>query len=244
MKTFLIYLIGKYQKYISPHLQRCGVCCIYDTSCSNYAVESLNVHPLPKAIFLSACRFASCNPVTAYFGQRKYKQLATLIDAKEAGTEEKIKELEEEIKKLKPTKKTSKGTWGCLAVGCVLVVIFVIWSTSQPSSTPSNNSNNLNTDLDLKVSHNYSGVNIKNLEDTALSGCIVQINPSTFSAEFETRQYFTLLPAKEKLISFKSITKKNGTFFNSDIYSINKISIVCGWDSKNLRYWFGGPSNN
>ncbi len=237
MKNILIFLIGKYQKYISPHLQRGGLHCIYSNSCSNYAVELLNNHSLPKAFLLSAYRVASCNPVTSYLGQRKHKQLATLTALQEPGTEEKIKELEEEIKKLKPPRKTSKGTWGCLAVGCVLVVIFVIWSASQPSSTPSSNSgsssqpNSQDTSLKAGITTDSDGVNITNQESVTWTDCMVGLNGSCGwgfdNPPYKTHEAFVIPAGGKVSIPYSELTTDTGTRFDTTTTDALGVSLVC-----------------
>ena len=237
MKNILIFLIGKYQKYISPHLQHSGVNCIYNTSCSNYAVESLNTHTLPKAVLLSTYRFASCNPITAYLGQKKYKQLATLTALQEPGTEEKIKELEEEIQKLKPPKKTSKGTWGCLIIGCVLVVIFIIWSASQPSSTPSNNSGSsspsTSQDMLLKadITTDSYGVNITNQESVTWTDCMVGLNGSCGwgfdNPPYKTHEAFDIQAGQKVSIPYSDMSTDAGTRFDTTTTDALGVSLVC-----------------
>ncbi|ABD46257.1 membrane protein insertion efficiency factor YidD [Neorickettsia sennetsu] len=68
--TLAVLAITFYKYAISPLKPRC---CIYEHTCSEYALEMLNTHPLPKAIFLSLKRLLSCHP----FAQHKFQQNRT-----------------------------------------------------------------------------------------------------------------------------------------------------------------------
>lgn len=55
----LIWLIGLYQKYISP---MSGPRCRFYPSCSNYAVQAVRVHGAFKGTGLALWRILRCNP--------------------------------------------------------------------------------------------------------------------------------------------------------------------------------------
>lgn len=60
LKNILIKLIKIYQKFLSP-LKRYG-CCKYYPTCSNYAIEALEVHGPIKGSLLTVWRILRCNP--------------------------------------------------------------------------------------------------------------------------------------------------------------------------------------
>ncbi len=55
-------LIKAYQLCISPFV---GSCCRFYPSCSEYAMEALQVHTLPKALWLIFYRVIRCQPFAA-----------------------------------------------------------------------------------------------------------------------------------------------------------------------------------
>lgn len=59
MKRILIYLIEKYQKYISPML---GNNCKYYPSCSEYTKKAIEKYGALKGIFYGLKRILRCNP--------------------------------------------------------------------------------------------------------------------------------------------------------------------------------------
>lgn len=59
MKKFLIYLIEKYQKYISPML---GANCKYYPTCSEYTKQAIEKYGALKGIFYGVKRIVKCNP--------------------------------------------------------------------------------------------------------------------------------------------------------------------------------------
>ena len=61
IKNFLIFLIKKYQKYISPILSLFGKC-PYTPSCSNYTIEAINKYGAIKGGMLGFWRILRCNP--------------------------------------------------------------------------------------------------------------------------------------------------------------------------------------
>ncbi|MBR6682697.1 MAG: membrane protein insertion efficiency factor YidD [Clostridia bacterium] len=60
MKRIFIFLIRLYQKYISP-LKRRPTCRFYPT-CSQYAIEALEIHGFFKGSALAVWRVLRCNP--------------------------------------------------------------------------------------------------------------------------------------------------------------------------------------
>jgi len=60
MRTFMLWLIKIYQKYISP-LKGKSTCRFYPT-CSAYAYEAIQVHGPLKGFFLSVKRILKCHP--------------------------------------------------------------------------------------------------------------------------------------------------------------------------------------
>ncbi|MBQ9624945.1 MAG: membrane protein insertion efficiency factor YidD [Clostridia bacterium] len=60
MKKILIWLIGKYQRYISP-LKRS--CCRFTPTCSQYAVEAIEIHGAFKGSLLALWRILRCQPL-------------------------------------------------------------------------------------------------------------------------------------------------------------------------------------
>ena len=59
MKKLFIYLIEKYQKYISPNL---GNNCKYYPSCSEYTKQAIQKYGTLKGSFLGIKRILKCNP--------------------------------------------------------------------------------------------------------------------------------------------------------------------------------------
>lgn len=60
-KSFFIFLIRKYQKFISPTLSIYSKC-PFHPSCSNYFIEALEKHGLIKGFALGIWRIVRCNP--------------------------------------------------------------------------------------------------------------------------------------------------------------------------------------
>ena len=56
----LIAPIRWYKKYLSPHL---GNNCRFRPTCSEYAMEALDVHGAVKGLILSVWRILRCNPL-------------------------------------------------------------------------------------------------------------------------------------------------------------------------------------
>lgn len=59
LSRLLIALISCYRWCISPML---GQRCRFYPSCSQYAVEALQTHSLPRALWLSVSRLGRCHP--------------------------------------------------------------------------------------------------------------------------------------------------------------------------------------
>ena len=55
----LIKLVKIYQKFISPIL---GQNCRFHPTCSQYAIEALDVHGTAKGTYLAVKRILKCNP--------------------------------------------------------------------------------------------------------------------------------------------------------------------------------------
>lgn len=56
----MVALIRGYQKHISPHL---GHHCRFVPTCSEYAVQALQVHGPVKGLVLAVWRILRCNPL-------------------------------------------------------------------------------------------------------------------------------------------------------------------------------------
>ncbi len=61
MKKLLIKLIEFYRKNISPY--KGGPRCRFRPTCSEYAIEAINVHGALKGSFLAVKRILRCNPL-------------------------------------------------------------------------------------------------------------------------------------------------------------------------------------
>lgn len=60
MKKPLIALVRGYKKHVSPAL---GNNCRFTPTCSEYAMQALEVHGAAKGLLLSAWRVLRCNPL-------------------------------------------------------------------------------------------------------------------------------------------------------------------------------------
>ena len=60
MKRALLALIRFYQRQISPLFPPC---CRFTPTCSQYALEAIQVHGAAKGVFLALKRILSCNPL-------------------------------------------------------------------------------------------------------------------------------------------------------------------------------------
>ena len=59
IEKFLIFCIRLYQKYISPLL---GNNCRFYPSCSQYAIQAIEIHGWIKGTILTIWRILRCNP--------------------------------------------------------------------------------------------------------------------------------------------------------------------------------------
>lgn len=73
MKKIFINLIKKYQIEISPILKKRGAKCLFNPSCSNYALIVLEKYNTIIALILIMYRLLSCNPINAYLKQKTLK---------------------------------------------------------------------------------------------------------------------------------------------------------------------------
>ena len=71
MEKLVIKLIKKYQDRISPFITERGVHCLFNPTCSKYALNSIEKHNIFIALILISYRLLSCNPINAYI---KYRQ--------------------------------------------------------------------------------------------------------------------------------------------------------------------------
>lgn len=62
MKKFLIYIIEKYQKYISPIFTHYNINCKYYPTCSEYAKQAILKYGAFLGFFLALKRILKCNP--------------------------------------------------------------------------------------------------------------------------------------------------------------------------------------
>lgn len=60
MKRVLLALIRFYQRQISPLFPPC---CRFTPTCSQYALEAIQVHGAAKGVFLALKRILRCNPL-------------------------------------------------------------------------------------------------------------------------------------------------------------------------------------
>ena len=65
MKRFLLFLLRGYKKHISPHL---GTNCRFKPTCSEYAMQAIEIHGSIKGCILTLWRLLRCNP----FGKMGY----------------------------------------------------------------------------------------------------------------------------------------------------------------------------
>lgn len=62
MKRFIIFLINKYKKYISPMFEYLGIKCKYYPTCSEYTKQSIEKYGVLQGGFLGIKRILKCNP--------------------------------------------------------------------------------------------------------------------------------------------------------------------------------------
>jgi len=71
VKKYLLELLQKYQKNISPYFKKNGYHCVFQQTCSQYAVETLKKNNIVTAIIFITIRLFSCNPINAYLHIRR-----------------------------------------------------------------------------------------------------------------------------------------------------------------------------
>lgn len=62
MKHLVLFLIQKYQKYISPILCSMGIRCKYYPSCSEYTKQAIEKYGIVRGIGKGGIRIFKCNP--------------------------------------------------------------------------------------------------------------------------------------------------------------------------------------
>lgn len=62
MKKLLIWLIEKYQKYISAWLKSKNINCKFYPTCSEYTKQAINKYGAIKGSWLGIKRILKCNP--------------------------------------------------------------------------------------------------------------------------------------------------------------------------------------
>lgn len=62
MKTFFLFMIDKYKKFISPIFEYFGINCKYYPTCSEYAKQAITKYGVVKGGYLSIKRILKCNP--------------------------------------------------------------------------------------------------------------------------------------------------------------------------------------
>ncbi|MCF0126238.1 MAG: membrane protein insertion efficiency factor YidD [Clostridia bacterium] len=62
MKKLLIWLIRKYQKYISKWLTSKNINCKYYPSCSEYMIQAIDKYGVLKGLTKGFIRILRCNP--------------------------------------------------------------------------------------------------------------------------------------------------------------------------------------
>ncbi len=60
IRQLLIFIIGLYQKFLSPFT---GASCRFYPSCSHYSVQALEKYGLAKGVWLSLTRVVRCHPL-------------------------------------------------------------------------------------------------------------------------------------------------------------------------------------
>jgi putative membrane protein insertion efficiency factor len=64
MKNIVIFFIRLYKKYLSPGNWGIKIC-IFEPSCSRYAIEALEKHGFFRGLYLAIYRIIRCNPFSA-----------------------------------------------------------------------------------------------------------------------------------------------------------------------------------
>jgi putative membrane protein insertion efficiency factor len=73
LNKFLIRSIERYQRTLSPKLYDRGIRCIFEQSCSNYAIAVLEQRSTATACILIVYRILRCNPINAFLKRRALK---------------------------------------------------------------------------------------------------------------------------------------------------------------------------
>jgi len=73
MQNLAIKAIRHYQSHWSPKLAERGVQCIYETTCSQYALSKFQKHNIFLASILTITRLLCCNPINAALKSRSIK---------------------------------------------------------------------------------------------------------------------------------------------------------------------------
>lgn len=62
MKKLFIWLINKYQKYISSWLKKRNINCKFYPSCSEYTKQAIQKYGAGKGLLIGIYRIIRCNP--------------------------------------------------------------------------------------------------------------------------------------------------------------------------------------
>ncbi len=62
MKNLLIWLIERYQKYLSASLESKNIHCKYYPTCSEYTKQAIQKYGARRGIIKGICRILRCNP--------------------------------------------------------------------------------------------------------------------------------------------------------------------------------------
>ena len=62
MKRIMISIIKFYKKHISAFVEKSGVKCIFNPTCSEYAIQAYEKYGFIKGTFLTIKRILRCNP--------------------------------------------------------------------------------------------------------------------------------------------------------------------------------------
>lgn len=62
IKRFLLFLLRKYKKYISPIFKHMGIECKYYPTCSEYMKQAIEKYGAFKGTFKGIKRLLRCNP--------------------------------------------------------------------------------------------------------------------------------------------------------------------------------------
>ncbi len=62
MKKILIWIINKYQKYISQNVSQKNIHCKFYPTCSEYTKQAIEKYGVCRGIILGGYRIIRCNP--------------------------------------------------------------------------------------------------------------------------------------------------------------------------------------